>query len=105
MKKNTIGMLATILVVFISGLTGFFVPFVGVMSALMSYLPSTYMPVAYLQGAALTGANSITAANFALANGCCVCIPIPLVFGVYALSRRANASALEGPLSQPDADI
>ena len=94
MENSTVGMIATTLAVLLSGLSGLFIPFVGGISALMHYMPS----------ATLTVASSISAANFALANGCCICIPIPLAFGVFALFRRANASALEGPLSQRDAD-
>ena len=94
MENSTVGMIATTLVVLLSGLSGFFIPFVGGISALIHYMSST----------AFTVASSISAANFALANGCCICIPIPLAFGVFALFRRANASALEGPPSQPGAD-
>ena len=98
MKNSIVGMIATILVVLLSGLSGFFIPFVGGISALMHYMPS----------ATLSVASNISAPIFALANGmgpCCICIPIPLVIGIFALIHRANASALERPLSQPGADI
>lgn len=95
MENSTIGMIATTLVVLLSGLSVFFIPFAGGISALMHYMPSATLSV-----------TSITsAANFALANGCCVCIPIPLVFGSFALlRRRANAPVHEEALSQRDAD-
>ena len=95
MKNSIVGIIATTLFVLLSGLSDLFIPLVDGISALMPDMPS----------AALTVASSISAANFALANGCCICIPIPLVLGAFALFRRANASALEEPLSQPGADI
>lgn len=94
MESSTVGLIATTLVTLLSGISVFFSPFVGGISALMHYLPS----------AALSVASGISAANFVLANGCCICIPIPLVFGALALSRRANTPALEAPLSQREAD-
>lgn len=91
-------MIATIGVVLLSGLSGLFMPFVGGISALMHNIP----------GATLSVANSISAINFAVINqmgSCCICIPIPLAFGVFSLIKRANASALREPLPQPDADL
>ncbi|MBC7878532.1 MAG: hypothetical protein H7Y59_15280 [Anaerolineales bacterium] len=84
MENSTIEMIATTLVGLLSGPSGFSIPFVGVISALMHYMPS----------AALTVDTSISVANFALANGCCICIPIPIAFGVFALFRRKNARSL-----------
>ena len=94
MKNSIVGMIATTLFVLLSGLSDLFIPLVGGISALMHDIPS----------AALTFASSISAANLALANGCCICIPIPLVFGALVLRRRRNASTLEETLSEPDAD-
>ena len=95
MKNTTIGMIATTLAVLLSGFSVFFIPFVGGIAASMHDMPSV----------GLTIASSISAAaNFALANGCCICIPIPLAFGVFALGQRAKASVFTGPLSQADVD-
>jgi len=94
MENSTVGMIATTLVILLSGLSVFFIPFVGGISALMHYMPN----------AALTVASGISAANVAWINGCCICIPIPLAFGVFSLFRRANASAHEQSISQGDAD-
>ncbi len=98
MENSMVGMIATTLVVLLSGVSVFFIPFVGGISALMQYMPSLALPAA----------SSISAANIALvntwANGCCICIPIPLAFGVFSLFRRSNTSALEETFSQPDVD-
>jgi predicted membrane-bound spermidine synthase len=95
MESSIVGVIATILVILISGLSGFFISLVGGISALIPYLTS----------ATLSVVSSIVGPNSALANGCCICIPIPLAFGIFALLQRAKASALKGPLSQPSADI
>lgn len=95
MKNTTISLIATTLVVLLSGLSSFFIPFIGGIADLMRDMP----------GAGLTLASSISAvANVALANGCCICIPIPLAFGAFALNQRAKGPALAGLLSQPVAD-
>ena len=63
MESSTVGLIATTFVTLLSGITVFFSPFAGGISALMHYLPS----------AALSVASGISAANFVLANGCCIC--------------------------------
>lgn len=63
MESSTVGLIATTFVTLLSGISVFFSPFAGGISALMHYLPS----------AALSVASGISAANFVLANGCCIC--------------------------------
>ena len=87
MNKSTGGILATMVVVLLSILTGIFIPFIGGISDLMQSIP----------GAALNLASTTAALNFAITNqtgSFCICIPIPLAFGVFALMKRANTAAL-----------
>lgn len=97
MKNITIGVIATSLVVLFSGLSVFFIPFAGSISALIPNMPD----------ATLIVVSSIVDLNSAWANGigsCCICIPIPIAFGFFALFKRANMSTLEEPSSEPGAD-
>ena len=95
MKNSIVGLIATTLFVLLSGLSGLFIPLVGGISALMHEIPNL----------TLTVISRIVDPYFSWANGCCICIPIPLVFGIFALIQRRNASTLAESRSQPGADI
>jgi hypothetical protein len=67
----------------------------GGIAVLMSYMPS-------IHGATLSVPSSIDPSNFALLQqgcSCCLCIPIPMALGFFALRQRAKAAVVKGPLS------
>ncbi len=85
MEKITIGMIATLVAVLAGSLPGIFAIFAGDLTTLVSSVMNN------LQG------------HFALTSGlgsCCICIPIPLAFGVFALHQRVKASVVEETVSQ-----
>lgn len=96
MEKKTVGVIATIAGVLLFGISGLVVAFAVGIPALFSYMPS-------MQLASLGVPGGSTASNFDLLGslgGCCVCIPIPLVLGFFALRQQVKASVGEESLSQ-----
>lgn len=96
MEKRTVGILG-ILVIALLGISGLILAFVGGIPILVSYLP-------FMHGAALSIPGSSNAPNFAVVSelgSCCICIPIPLAFGCFALYQHVKGRVVE----EPRADI
>lgn len=95
MEKRTVGILATLVVTLLFGISGIILVFVGGIPALLSYMPS-------MHGAGLSIPSSGAAPNFAVLSqlgSCCICIPIPLAFGVFALHQHVKGRVIEEPQS------
>lgn len=93
MEKRTVGILATIAVALLFGISGIILAFVGGIPTLLSYMPS-------MHGAGLSIPGSSSAPNFAVLSqlgSCCICIPIPLAFGVFALHQHVKGHVIEEP--------
>lgn len=97
MEKKTVGILATIVAILLCGVSGLFIALaMGIPAQLVSYLPA-------MQGSTLSIAAASNAPNFGLfgdLGSCCLCIPIPLVLGLFALSRKANVALVKEHVSQ-----
>lgn len=77
MEMSIVGVIATLVAVFVGGVPGLFTTFAGAISNV----------IGSLQGPILSLANGL--------GSCCICIPIPLAFGVFALHQRVKASVVE----------
>jgi hypothetical protein len=86
MEKRKVGILAALTVALLSGISGLVLAFAGGIPALAGYLPSMHV-------ASLGVPGSIDPSNFALLQGCscCLCIPIPLTLGFFALRQQAKS--------------
>lgn len=90
MEKRTVGIIATIVAVIVGGIPGLFTVFAGNITPLVSSVM-----------------GSIDVPNLALTSGlgsCCICIPIPLAIGVFALYQRAKGSGVEEQLPPSSSD-
>lgn len=88
MEKKTVGVIATIAATLLFGITGLIVAFAVGIPALFSSMPSMQLVSLGVPGVS-------TASNFDLLGslgGCCICIPIPLAVGFFALHRQVKAS-------------
>jgi hypothetical protein len=90
MEKRTFGILAAIVVTtLLSGISGLILAFAGGVPALVSYMPS-------IHGATLNIPGNIDVSNLAMLQqgcSCCLCIPIPLVLGFFALRQQAKGNS------------
>jgi Sec-independent protein secretion pathway component TatC len=95
MEKKTVGILATIVVALLFGISGIILAFVGSIPALVNYMPS-------MHGAGLSipsGAVSYFSVLGEL-QSCCICIPIPLAFGALALHQHVKGRMVEESRSE-----
>ena len=81
MELTTVGTLATIMAALVGGIPSLFTAFASTLPPLVSTV------IGSLQGPILALQNGL--------GSCCICIPIPLAFGVFALHQRVKASAVE----------